>query len=195
MLQPRQQVRVDSRRQINQLRNKNRGDQKNEPRDEQPAVERGELTRFLSQSFVRQHRAELLEHEVQIEQKKKCRQDEDEQRGIEEKLARHFILPIEKRTQAEVHESEQFGAVERIAPGTFRLLEMADLQKSVKQKQADDDRRNDARRREHVGAGGFRADDQPRGQTPEQGGKSAREFAQRAEQFWIRCGIGHFIKV
>jgi len=167
------------------IQRENRCADKHHPEHEQPAVERGELPRFLTQRFVRQHRAELLEDDVQIEQKKDRRQNEDENRAAEKRLFRHPAEPEQKRREAEVDEAEEFRAVEGVAPGTLLFLKAAHLPESKKQKQIHNERRNNSDWCEQFDPRGFRADDERRRQPPKQRGQSAREFAERAEQFGV----------
>ena len=105
---------------------------------------------------------------------------------------RHFVLPVKKRAEAEVDEAEEFRAVKGVAPGAFLFLEIAHLPEAVEQQAGAGQRGNEAQRLEPVGACGFRANDQRRGQSPKQRGKSAGEPAERAEQFGI--GRGSAIK-
>ena len=99
----------------------------------------------MPQGFVRQHRAELFEDDVQVEQKKDRRQDEHENRGAEERLPRHSVVPVEKRTEAEVDEAEKFCAVQRVAPGTFLFLKIAHLPESKKQQAGGGERGDEAK--------------------------------------------------
>ena len=146
---------------------------KKQKTDEQPAIERGEQERFLPERFVRQHRAELFEDDIQVEQKKQRGQNEHKHRRVEERLFRHFVLPVQKRAEAKVDEAKEFRAVEGVAPGTFLFLEVAHLPEAVEQQPGAGQRRDEAQRPEPVGLGGFRANDQRRGQSPKQRGQAA----------------------
>ena len=139
----------------------------------QPAIERGEQAGFVPEGFIRQHRAELFEDDVQVEQKKHGRQDEHKNSGAEKGFPRHPIVPVKKRAKPEIDEPEEFRAVQRIAPGAFLLLEIAHLPEAKNQQAGGGERGNEAERFQPVGPGGFHANDQRRGQSPEQRGQTA----------------------
>src|SRR5208283_523279 len=128
----------------------------------------------------------------QIEQEKDGRQREHEQRGVEKWLRRHFIVPVKKRAEADIDEAKELRAVERVAPRTLLLLEIAHQPEAVKRQRRRGERGHEPPRFEPVGPGGFGANDQRRGQSPKQGGQAAGEPSERAEQFWIRRGFRHF---
>src|SRR5271169_585423 len=87
----------------------------------------------MAQGFIRQHRSQLFENEVQVEQKKNRRDDEDQNHRGKKNLLVHFIIPKKKRTETEVDKAEQFRAVKRVAPGTFLCLKSAHLPQAEKQ--------------------------------------------------------------
>ena len=58
-------------------------DAEKEKQGQQPAIERGEQAGFVPERFIRQHRAELFEDDVQVEKKKHGRQDEHKNGGVE----------------------------------------------------------------------------------------------------------------
>ena len=151
---------------------------KKQKTDKQPAIERGEQECFLPQRFVRQHRAKLFEDDIQVEQKKQRGQNEHKYCRAKESLFRHFILPVQKRAEAEVDEAKEFRAVEDVAPGTFLFLEVAHLPEAVEQQTGAGQRREEPQRFEPVGFGSFRANDQRRGQSPKQRGQAASKASE-----------------
>ena len=86
-------------------------------RDEQPAVEHGKLPRFLTQRFVRQHRAELFEDDVQVEQKKYRRENEHENRRTEKKLIRHLVVPVKKGQRPKLTRPSSFARSSALRQG------------------------------------------------------------------------------
>ena len=161
--------------------------------NEQPAVEGGEQQRLVAERLIRQHRAELFEDDVQIEQKKQRRQREHKNRRVEKRLARHFILPEKKRAQTEIDEAKKLRAVEGVEPGAFLFLKIAHVPEAVEQQTGAGQGGDHAQRSEPFGARRFRANDQRHGQSPKQGGKSTREPSERMKQFSFVAGLGFWI--
>jgi hypothetical protein len=100
-----------------QLHERGDADGKKQQPDQQPAVERRELARFADVAvLVRQHRAEPLEDEVQVEQEQHAGEFQHHDGVGEESLFRQLVVPVDERAQAENDEREQLRAVERVPP-------------------------------------------------------------------------------
>ena len=180
---------ADRQRRMRRLGEPDESHGKKQQRDEQPAVERGELAGFLAQGFVRQHRGEALEHEVQVEQEQHGGKFQHHDGGAEEKFPRHPVVPVDERAQSEVDERQEQGAIQCVPPRTLLFLEITHLPEAVEEQGVDGERGQNAERFQPVGAGGLGGNEQRRGQSPKQRGQSAREFAERTKQ--LRIGRRH----
>jgi len=185
MLRPEEESGAEINGQIDPLRQGDQSGDDRQPGDDEPAVERGELPRFLPQGFIGQHQAELPQDNVQVEHKNQGGQDEDADGIAKVRLFRHAAEPEEERAEAEIDEAGEPGAVERVAPRTFLRLEAAHLPEAEDEQAVQDKRGHDAQGLEEFHLGGLHADDQPRGQAPEQRRQPAREASERAEELWV----------
>ena len=122
-----------------------------------------------------------MQNEVEVGEKQQAAESEDADNGSEERLPGHLVPPVKERAQPEINDGEKFGAIKRVGPDTFLLLERAELPEAKAQPGRDTDRGKQAERPENISLRGLHADDQSDGQAPKQRGKTAHKVPERTE--------------
>src|SRR5437870_3684178 len=99
--------------------------EKRRHKDEQQTVQRSEDFGFGAEGFIGQHRGETLQHLIEIEKEEQRGERHHADRVVKERHIRELLVPSQERRQADVHQPEDFGAVQREHPNPLLLLKIA----------------------------------------------------------------------